>query len=300
MGPSSPTDQALTASPGETPWLVRRWWVFPSLLIAIALAAAATHREVPLSVSVVPPDVLRAVEAASSASAVERTWTRLHLTSERTFTQASGEAVRSKVRTSWQWLSPLILRRSDDWYDIGGSKALYQERSISGLGLVNLRWAERQPAPIYHDIFEDDGWFGETTTSLWLSVDSGFPLMLGSRLKSSAHRQSDKVPGQRSKERGTFERVVTCEVTADQSADVIHPSITGRVAIVDCNSATREAHELTPQPSGRTRYAYSLALGAFLPVERQERAPKSPFEADDAPPRWASTSIRYAAVRVEP
>lgn len=300
MGPSSPTDQALAASPGDTPWLVRRWWVFPSLLVAIALAAAATHREVPLSVSAVPPDVLRAVEAASSASAVERTWTRLHLTSERTFTQASGEAVRSKVRTTWQWLSPLILRRSDDWYDIGGSKALYQERSISGLGLFNLRWVERQPAPIYHDIFEDDGWFGETTTSLWLSVDSGFPLMLGSRLTSSAHRQSDKVPGQRSKERGTFERVVTCEVTADQSGDIIHPSITGRVAIVDCNSATREAHELTPQRSGRTRYAYSLALGAFLPVERQERAPKSPFEADDAPPRWTSTSIRYAEVRVEP
>jgi hypothetical protein len=270
------------------------------VVVVIALATAAMHREVPLATSTVPLDVLRVVEAAAPASGVAAAWSRLHLTSDRTFTRASGDVVRSRVRTSWHRVSPALLRRSDDWFEVHGSKALYQERSISGLGLVNLRWVERQPAPIYHDIFEDDGWFGETTTTLQLSSDPGFPLTPGSRLITTAQRRADKVPGRRSDVVGLFERTISCAVADEQAAAAIHESIDGRVVNVDCTSATRESKDGTPQITARTRYAYAVALAAFLPVERQEREPKSPFEADDAPPRWAITTIRYADVRLEP
>jgi hypothetical protein len=269
-------------------------------MVVTALAMAAMHREVPLATSTVPLDVLRVVEAAAPAFGVAPAWSRLHLTSDRTFTPTSGDVLRSRVRTSWQRVSPSLLRRSDDWFEVHGSKAVYQERSISGLGLVNLRWVERQPAPIYHDIFEDDGWFGETTTALQLSADPGFPLTPGSRFITTAHRQADKVPGRRSDVPGSFERTISCAAADEQAAAAIHESIDGPVVIVDCTSATREAKDGTPQVTARTRYAYSVGLAAFLPVERREREPKSPFEADDAPPRWASMVIRYAEVRVEP
>jgi hypothetical protein len=226
-------------------------------------------------------------------------WSKLRLASERQYAPALGSSVLSRVETVWLRDDPVVYRRSDDWYDTQGSKALYQERSLTWRGLVGLRWVERELAPIYHDVFADEGWFGESTLEVRVeSMDELFPVKPSSRFVATTTRRIDKRPAQRST--GSDEqRRTTCVASAPTPASEVHLSLAGQAVPVACEIQSRDIAWSFAAIS-HSRLAYLPQLGIYLPIERRVQEPKTPFDADDAPPRWSSTMIRYVEVEISP
>lgn len=262
---------------------------------------AALHREVPLSLPSVSRPALESLRRLVHPP-VAQSWRTLRLTSEQTFLPSTGLAIRSNVKTVWTHAPQGVLRRSDDWYDVGGSKPLYQERTLTWLGLVGLRWVERQPAPIYHDIFEDEGWFGESTIAMSVvAIDKDFPLRAGTRFEASTIRRTD-VPtiAKQVRKSKDYERRIVCKASASVTSAQLHATLSGVAVPVTCESSIREAGDSEYSASGNVHLLYSVELGVYLPIERREKEPRSPFDADDAPPRWASTTIAYRELAVEP
>jgi hypothetical protein len=178
---------------------------------------------------------------------------------------------------------------------------LYQERTLTWLGLVGLRWVERQPAPIYHDIFEDEGWFGESAIATRVvAIDKNFPLHPGTNFEAITIRRTD-VPtiAKQVRKSKDYQRRVVCKASASVSSAQLHATLSGVAVPVTCDSSIREAGDSEYSASGKVHFLYSIELGVYLPIERREKELRSPFEADDAPPRWASTKIAYREVAVE-
>ena len=280
------------------PWLLRFWWLFPACVLVVALALAALHREIPLALQ---PQSVQAYEALHTTThpATAQGWVKVRLTSERDSSSTFRPLVRSRVETTWERAAPSLLRRHDDWYDIGGSRPLYQERTLTWLGLVGLRWVERGPAPIYHDIFEDEGWFGEHTVSARTVMESGFPLQPNSRFEAFTTRRTDAKPEPNAKTSTDRERRTACTALSAVPASLVHASLPGMLTPVECEFQLRDGNAAAFAPSGNARLLYSTHLGIYLAVERKDKEPRSPFDADDAPVRWSSTVIRYLDLTID-
>jgi hypothetical protein len=281
------------AAETDAPWLVRYWWVFPAVLVATALAVGATHRERPLTLDDTVPQVRQVLDTPSHPVG-QQDWRQLEVLSDRSFSPTHGPMVRSEVRTRWERLSGHVFRRADDWYDVGGSKALYQERTVSWLGLLGLRWVAREPAPIFHDILEDAGWLGDRTLDVTsLRVDPDFPLREGAGFSARAMRQVDPIPGASKAGPATREHQVTCRAAAPLASVSGLETLQGSWFAVDCETQTRSEKETVGTPTSRRRLAYSTQLGLYILLHHDEVEPRSPFDAENVAPRWSSTTVRY-------
>lgn len=278
--------------------LVRFWWLFPLLLLTAAVVTAVLNRERPLTLVDAAPEAAASLQAIKHAPPAEL-WSAVRLRSNRTFRLSSGRSFDSNVSTSWQALTPGIYRRSDDWYDVGGSRPRYEERSVTWLGLVGLRWLEREPAPLFHDVLANQGWLGERTVRAEvLEVSDDFPLLEGSRIVIRTTRQPDKRPIASNQGLTSYQRLTRCLAGRPEPGAVVHASLGGEVIPVHCSSRRSEHTASEAIEAGSSSLVFSKRLGIYLPLEHREREPRSPFEADDTPPRWSTTTYRYQEVAV--
>lgn len=288
-------------APREAPWLVRRWWVAPLLLVLAALTTAAFNRESALTPEQIEPSVAAVVAAAEPRKpAID--WQRVVVRSRRTLSSTYRPPLDTRVETVVERIDDRILRRIDDWYAIDGQRPVYEERSLSYRGLVALRWVEREPAPLFHDILANQGWLGQTTTSLSIEADAGFPSTVGSRWRATTRRRSDQVPGSAASPIPDVDRSTTCTVVSAIEARSVYAGASGPATRVNCDvrAASTAGPDIRTDFAGSATYVHLADLDLFVLLERSETEPRSPFDADDAPPRIATTRASIDAIEAAP
>lgn len=131
---------------------------YAALFVAVAgtLLLALANREKPLQKNSLPESAsvqLRWSHAGSSS------WKEIRYETNRTFTSSDGRAVDSRVESRLENLGNGLVRRSDNWYPkLAGNALVFEERYLMYANLFGLTARYREPAPVFHAIFENTGW----------------------------------------------------------------------------------------------------------------------------------------------
>lgn len=283
------------ASRQRPPALIRYWWVFPLFLLGCALLAAAFNREKPLTLDDADPAVLQSARAPAGIPGPRQPWTELRYTSHQVLTSKFHGTVESKVKTRLESLGSGVLRRSDDWYDPLGQRALYEERVLSWNGLVALKRLQREPASVYHDIFANQGWLGQQVRALSLAAEPGFPLEDGKTLKATIRRNVKAIPGS-GKPDVEKERQLACRVDKSIDGRQLVAQWTDTLPRVACEAVERQVSPAPSDPApmrASSEYVFLPAYGIFLPLSWAEDEPRSPFAEPGSPVTQSSTKVLY-------
>jgi hypothetical protein len=308
MDASQVPAQSTDVSPSAPHPLVRYWWVFPSVLAVGIVVTAALNREQPLTEADIEPAVQAAIRGNSKPHPATADFTAVRLVSKATVTTPLEGTADFVVKTRVERLGlPAVFRRSDDWYEPQGQRALTEERVLNWKGLLSLRHNVRNPAALYHDVFANQGWREQVTQSLTFNHDADFPLRTGSELRATALRMKKAQPGSGS-ESTLVQRAILCKSEGRFKPREILAAWVEELPRIVCtheettaaSSGTREPMAKPPRHSS-SEYAYWPSHDVFIAVSWTEDEPTPFQEAGEPTPqrrgRFAYTSIEAIPAR---
>ena len=268
---------------------VRLWWVFPLAMLVAVVVAAMRHREQPLTIDRLDPQVLAALpQAAASVPGGGDAFVRRR----RIHTAGLFAPGHSIDKTTLRHLGRGLFLRSDDEYElvgeVQGQRAIFEERAITWRGLLTLHRVERQPAVIYHDIYADEGWLVQSTAALQMRVDADFPQRDGSRLQATVVRIAPPQASPSGPKR--FERSVACVSEGTLEAASVLPGGTGALRRVVCDSVQRPldvdaAREKAARIASRSEYVHLPGQDYFLLLSVSTEDHQHPYDSAEAPRR---------------
>jgi hypothetical protein len=127
------------------------------LVVGGILLLAMENRERPLQKDLLPDSALAQLQWSHAGNS---SWKEIRYEAKRAFTSPDGRIVDSRVEYRLENLGKGLVRRSDNWYPLQAGNALvHEERYLLYANLFGLTARYREPAPVFHAIFENTGWF---------------------------------------------------------------------------------------------------------------------------------------------
>lgn len=132
---------------------------YAALFVAVAgtLLLALANREQSLQTNSLPESASAQLQWRHAGNS---SWKEIRYEANKTYTAPDGRAVDSRVESRLENLGNGLVRRSDNWYPkLAGNALVYEERYLLYANLFGLTARYREPAPVFHAIFENTGWF---------------------------------------------------------------------------------------------------------------------------------------------
>ncbi|HVE51840.1 MAG TPA: hypothetical protein VNB23_00505 [Ramlibacter sp.] len=255
-------------TPTHSSWL----WGLPLVLVGGAVGLGAMHREKPLMAADLPSEAVRQLRWPAGA---ETAWREIRYETLRTISLSGAPPVEVTVEHRLQNLGDGLVRRSDNYYPRNGGGALvHEERYLLYSNLFGLHSRVREPAPVFHLIFDDAGWFDTRLEALDLQLPEVAPADPGWLLKGRLTRSRDAFP------QGTHgvPRPVTRDLGCRRSGD------SGSRPAVACTF--QDSDELRLE----SRFVYVQEVGLYFLASSDQTVPQ---EAD------RRQSVRLSEISVD-
>jgi len=279
----------MTASAGDREHpLVRLWWVFPSVLAIAVTGLALANRERPLDASQLPEPLVASMRPLAGDASQSPPWSEVRMVGSRTVNSSYAGSAEVLVETRIERLDASgLVRRTDDWKQIAGQGALFEERGLIWKGLLGLVRTERTPAPLYHAIFANEGWLALRTLSVKATRDPEFPSKEGSALKADIERVREEHPPRAST---LARRRTECRRNGSFDAGEVFDAWTESLPRVTCDSEEKRGDG--PTLYFHTDYVYLASHDLYIAVAWTDDEPLSPIAGDNGPAARVSGRMR--------